>query len=249
MPRQIESGVAESATSSPAEPSGAAKHDVLGRSREELRALMVEIGEPAYRGAQLYHALYAERRFDFAAMSNLPAALRARLAQHFRIGMPEVSRRFHSSDGSVRYLLALAARGEEFSSESPAAGGSGVHAFGRPADDLHFDASRMRGGLPLLPDGAAGADPQSDRGRNSGAGAARARRSSGIARAAHQRGADGPRRAAAELRRCDGGAAHHARSQRHGVSARGTLRFRPAASSRESSGWGRKRCGPSWPFR
>jgi 23S rRNA (adenine2503-C2)-methyltransferase len=120
MPGQIESCIPEGAKSSAAELSGAAKHDVLGRSREDLRAAMEEIGEPAYRGAQLYHALYAERRFDFASMSNLPAGLRERLAQRFRIGMPEVSRRFHSGDGSVRYLLALAARGEEGAGESPA---------------------------------------------------------------------------------------------------------------------------------
>ena len=120
MPGQIESCVPEGTKSSAAELCGAAKHDVLGKSREDLRARMEEIGEPAYRGAQLYHALYAERRFDFASMSNLPAALRERLAQHFRIGMPEVSRRFHSSDGSVRYLLALAARDKEGAGESPA---------------------------------------------------------------------------------------------------------------------------------
>ena len=120
MPGQIESCLPEGAKSSAAELSGAAKHDVLGRSREDLRAAMEEIGEPAYRGEQLYHALYAERRFDFVSMSNLPAALRERLAQRFRIGMPEVSRRFHSSDGSVRYLLALAARGKEGAGESPA---------------------------------------------------------------------------------------------------------------------------------
>ena len=119
MPRQIESDVAGSAKSSTAEPSGAAKHDVLGKSREDLRSAMAEIGEPAYRGAQLYHALYAERRFDFASMSNLPAALRERLAERFRIGMPKVSRRFQSSDGSVRYLLSLDARGEG-AGESPA---------------------------------------------------------------------------------------------------------------------------------
>ncbi len=42
------------------------KADLLGRSRDDLRAWLTEIGEPAYRGSQLYHALYAERRFDFA---------------------------------------------------------------------------------------------------------------------------------------------------------------------------------------
>jgi 23S rRNA (adenine2503-C2)-methyltransferase len=88
------------------------KRDLLGRSREDLRALLAEIGEPAYRGAQLYHAFYAERHFDLAQMSNLPAALRERLARKFQIGIPEISQRFRSSDGSVRYLLNLGERGE-----------------------------------------------------------------------------------------------------------------------------------------
>jgi 23S rRNA (adenine2503-C2)-methyltransferase len=84
------------------------KADLLGRSRDDLRAWLTEIGEPAYRGSQLYHALYAERRFDFARMSNVPATLRQRLARDFRIGLPEIAQRFLSSDGSVRYLLVLA---------------------------------------------------------------------------------------------------------------------------------------------
>jgi 23S rRNA (adenine2503-C2)-methyltransferase len=83
--------------------------ELLGKSLEELRAFAAALGEPAYRGAQVYHALYAERRFEFVAMSNLPAAFRARLAQEASITLPRVIRRFVSADGSVRYLLALAA--------------------------------------------------------------------------------------------------------------------------------------------
>jgi 23S rRNA (adenine2503-C2)-methyltransferase len=81
--------------------------ELLGKSAEELREWTAALGEPAYRGAQIYHALYAERRFEFAAMSNLPAALRARLQQDACIGLPRIVRRYDSSDGSVRYLLAL----------------------------------------------------------------------------------------------------------------------------------------------
>ncbi len=81
--------------------------ELLGKSAEELREWTAVLGEPAYRGAQIYHALYAERRYDFAAMSNLPAALRARLQQEAYIGLPRIVRRYYSSDGSVRYLLAL----------------------------------------------------------------------------------------------------------------------------------------------
>src|SRR6267378_453249 len=34
--------------------------NLLGKSAEELRAFLQSLGEPAYRGAQIYHALYAE---------------------------------------------------------------------------------------------------------------------------------------------------------------------------------------------
>src|SRR5712691_11598351 len=81
--------------------------ELLGKDREELRTFCRGLGEPAFRGAQLYHAVYAERKFDFARMTNLPAALRERLATEARITLPEIRRRFRSQDASVRYLFAL----------------------------------------------------------------------------------------------------------------------------------------------
>lgn len=81
--------------------------ELLGKSLDELRAVLESLGEPSYRGAQIYHALYGERRCDFAAMTNLPVALRRRLTAEARITLPQIVRRYHSSDGSVRYLLAL----------------------------------------------------------------------------------------------------------------------------------------------
>jgi 23S rRNA (adenine2503-C2)-methyltransferase len=83
--------------------------NLLGQSAEELRALMQSLGEPGYRGAQIYRALYAERRFDVANMSNLPAALRERLARETVIALPRIARRYQSGDGTVRYVLALPA--------------------------------------------------------------------------------------------------------------------------------------------
>ncbi len=81
--------------------------ELLGKDREELRTFCKGLGEPAFRGAQLYHAVYAERKFDFARMSNLPAALRERLATEARISLPEIRRKFKSQDGSARYLFEL----------------------------------------------------------------------------------------------------------------------------------------------
>jgi 23S rRNA (adenine2503-C2)-methyltransferase len=88
--------------------------ELLGKSKEELRAFCGALGEPIYRGGQIYHALYAERKFDFARLTNLPVTLRDRLSKEARITLPEVKQRFVSADGSVRYLLGLSgAAGEK----------------------------------------------------------------------------------------------------------------------------------------
>jgi adenine C2-methylase RlmN of 23S rRNA A2503 and tRNA A37 len=50
--------------------------ELLGKSKSELAELAVSLGEPSYRGAQLYQAVYVERLFDLAKMSTLPAAFR-----------------------------------------------------------------------------------------------------------------------------------------------------------------------------
>ena len=89
------------------ESASARSQNLLGKSPEELRAFLESLGEPAYRGAQIYHALYAERRFDFAGMTNLPAKLRERLAREAAIELPRIIRKHCSDDGTIRYVLAL----------------------------------------------------------------------------------------------------------------------------------------------
>jgi 23S rRNA (adenine2503-C2)-methyltransferase len=83
--------------------------ELLGKNKEELRAFCLALGEPAYRGAQLYHALYAKRNLDVASMSNLPAGLRAKLTSEANVTLPSVKHRYRSADGSVRYLFGLPA--------------------------------------------------------------------------------------------------------------------------------------------
>jgi len=84
--------------------------ELLGKSLLELRAYCKCLGEPEYRGGQIYHALYAERRFNPAGMTNLPEALREKLAREASITLPVVRQRYLSKDGSVRYLFGI---GEE----------------------------------------------------------------------------------------------------------------------------------------
>ena len=81
--------------------------ELLGKSKEELRAYCKMVSEPVYRGEQIYRALYAERRFDLGAVTTLPAALREKLLQEATVTLPTVRQRYLSSDGSVRYLFRL----------------------------------------------------------------------------------------------------------------------------------------------
>jgi len=106
--------------------------ELLGKSREELRALCVEMQEPAYRGDQIYRALYAEKNFDLASISNLPGAFRQKLAQCATITLPSVRQRYHSEDGSVRYLLGLAAGSGE---DGPGRGPASVEAVFMPSEN------------------------------------------------------------------------------------------------------------------
>jgi 23S rRNA (adenine2503-C2)-methyltransferase len=91
--------------------------ELLGRSREELRALCAERGEPRYRGDQLYRALYAERIFDLAFVTNLPVAFQEKLAKETTVTLPTVRQRYLSTDGSVRYLLGLG-ESQEFTAQN-----------------------------------------------------------------------------------------------------------------------------------
>jgi 23S rRNA (adenine2503-C2)-methyltransferase len=103
--------------------------ELLGKSREELKAYCAAVGEPAYRADQIYHWLYAERVFSVDRWSNLPGALREKLKRETTITLPSVRQRYVSSDGSVRYLFGLPAQ-EEKSLKKPA----GVEAVFMPSE-------------------------------------------------------------------------------------------------------------------
>jgi 23S rRNA (adenine2503-C2)-methyltransferase len=114
--------------------------ELLGKSKEQLRALCMALGEPAFRGTQIHHALYAERKFDVRQITNLPAALRARLSKEARVTLPEVKQRFVSTDGSVRYLFGLGEPEEKRLNAESAEGtentrkiGEGISRLAKPA--------------------------------------------------------------------------------------------------------------------
>ena len=82
---------------------------LLGLSLEELTELALESGQPAYRGQQLFDAVYRQRMEALERISTLPLEFRTRLAeQGWGIGVSSIDRKFVSSDGTIRYLLKLA---------------------------------------------------------------------------------------------------------------------------------------------
>ncbi len=79
---------------------------LLGMDVADLQTLLGP-QQPAYRARQLYDALYRKQVAELPEISVLPKALRNQLLTDVRMGMPDVERRFDSTDGTKRYLLRL----------------------------------------------------------------------------------------------------------------------------------------------
>ena len=80
----------------------------MGLDIQELTKVAEQAGHPAYRGRQLFQAIYAERAGSIEQISTLPREFRAQLArEHTALGLLDVDKKFVSSDGTVRYLIRL----------------------------------------------------------------------------------------------------------------------------------------------
>jgi 23S rRNA (adenine2503-C2)-methyltransferase len=76
---------------------------------QELTDLALGSGQPAYRGQQLFDAIYQKKMERLDEISTLPTEYRAQLAEEgWRVGLPSIGRKFVSSDGTARYLVELA---------------------------------------------------------------------------------------------------------------------------------------------
>jgi 23S rRNA (adenine2503-C2)-methyltransferase len=86
----------------------ASSKSLLGLNLREFTNLALETGQPAYRGQQLFDALYGQKIDDLKQATTLPLAYRQRLVDDgWSVGLPRIAQKFVSSDGTVRYLLAL----------------------------------------------------------------------------------------------------------------------------------------------
>jgi len=83
------------------------KTDLLSMFPEELGELCVSLGEPKYRGKQIFEGLYKGKR-DFSEFISLPKSFRDKLNENAFIPTATIKRKLVSSiDGTVKYLYSL----------------------------------------------------------------------------------------------------------------------------------------------
>jgi 23S rRNA (adenine2503-C2)-methyltransferase len=86
--------------------------DLRGMLLTDLIALMRTLGEPAYRARQIARWVYGRGVDDLSEMTDLPAALRARLGESAQIGTLGIRRSTEAADGSAVKLLAACQDGQ-----------------------------------------------------------------------------------------------------------------------------------------
>lgn len=85
-----------------------AKKPVLtGLTPEEMRALIVELGERPFRGDQVFRAVWKDGQTDPEAMTTLSKALRGRLKDAVTPTATSVVEQETSDDGTTKWLLGL----------------------------------------------------------------------------------------------------------------------------------------------
>lgn len=80
---------------------------LTGQSPEQIASFLKEAGEPAFRAGQIMEWIWKKKVTSIDAMTNLPAALREKLSQHFRLGALEHTHTQGSHDTTRKFLFRL----------------------------------------------------------------------------------------------------------------------------------------------
>ncbi len=78
---------------------------LLGKTLQELKGVVSQLGLPAYTAAQIAGWLYQKHVRDIDGMSNISKQGRERLAEKYTIGCSEPQESRRSADGTVKYLF------------------------------------------------------------------------------------------------------------------------------------------------
>lgn len=78
---------------------------LFGKTLEELKKLSLDLGLPSFTGQQLCEWLYKKDATSFEEMTNLSLKARAKLAEHFHLGLQIPTDEQESVDGTKKYLF------------------------------------------------------------------------------------------------------------------------------------------------
>lgn len=79
--------------------------NLLDLDRGGLENLFLEMGEQRFRAAQALKWIYGDFELDFAAFNNFSLSLRSKLAESYRMDVPELLSEQTSIDGTKKWLL------------------------------------------------------------------------------------------------------------------------------------------------
>ena len=131
-----------------------------------MEALAESMGEPRYRGRQLFHWIHSRLETDLARMSDMPREMLFRLSREFAASTLENVAELSSADGMTRKGLLRLPDGQTAGVGADAGAGPGPR--GRPVHRVCLQPGGVRPGLLVLCHGAGGlraADaPGGDRG-------------------------------------------------------------------------------------
>lgn len=81
---------------------------LIGLSLPEMQAALTLHNLPGFRAKQVWHWIYQRGVRTFDLMANLPKDMRALLEEHYTIERPTMVTEQVSSDGTIKWLLAMA---------------------------------------------------------------------------------------------------------------------------------------------
>ena len=83
------------------------KQNLLNFNRKGLGEYFLSIGEKPFRADQVMKWIYHAGESDFAKMTNISKALRAKLANLCEIRAPEISQHQQATDGTIKFAITL----------------------------------------------------------------------------------------------------------------------------------------------
>ncbi|MDR2464161.1 MAG: 23S rRNA (adenine(2503)-C(2))-methyltransferase RlmN [Holosporales bacterium] len=79
----------------------------FGQTKEQISAMIIELGEPKWRAVQLWNWVYKNGITSFDSMKNIPLRMRNQLNERISLTLPRVVRKEKSFDGTEKFAISF----------------------------------------------------------------------------------------------------------------------------------------------